>query len=94
MAEAMASASAATTQEAPTEAPIPPSEPVSTKESTQVERVVTGEFTPSLAEIPTPQKKVTPAGVSQTECTSPTTPPIISTSDPFVALSQAVKNGS
>ena len=94
MAEAMAFASAATTQEAPTKAPVPPSKPISTKESTQVEKVVIGESTPILTEIPTPQKRVTPVGVSQTESTSPITPPVISASDPFVAFSQVVKNGS
>ena len=94
MAEAMAFASAATTQEAPTKAPVPPSKPISTKESTQVEKVVIEESTPILTEIPTPQKRVTPVGVSQTESTSPITPPVISASNPFVAFSHAVKNGS
>lgn len=33
-------------------------------------------------------------GASQTECASPSTPPIISANAPFVAFSQAVKDGS
>lgn len=65
-----------------------------TEESTQVERVVTGEFTPTPIEIPTPQKGITPVGLSLTKSTSLATPPVISTSDPFIALSQAVKDGS
>ncbi|KAL0005293.1 hypothetical protein SO802_012854 [Lithocarpus litseifolius] len=43
---------------------------------------------------PTPQKGVTSAGASQIGSTSPATPSIISASDPFVALSQVVKDGS
>ena len=35
----------------------------------------------------------TPTATSQTESASPSTPLIISTSDPFVAVSQAVKDG-
>ena len=66
VAEAMASASAsaATAQEAPAEALVPLSEPISAKESTQAERVVTEESSPIPAKIPTPQKGVTPTGAS------------------------------
>ena len=49
---------------------------------------------PILAEIPTPRKEVTPTGASQTGSVSLATSPIISASDPFVALSQVVKDGS
>ena len=49
---------------------------------------------PSLTEIPTPQKEVTPTSASQTGSVSLATPPVISASDSFVALSQAVKDGS
>ena len=62
--EAMASASAATVQEAPVEALVPLSEPISAKESTQAEMVVTEEFSPIPAKITTPQKGVIPAGAS------------------------------
>ena len=64
VAEAMASASAATAQEAPAEALVPLSEPISAKESTQAVRVVTEESSPIPAKIPTPQKGVTPTGAS------------------------------
>ena len=36
----------------------------------------------------------TPTATVQTEATSPITPLVISTSDPFAVLSQAVKDGS
>ena len=42
--------------------PIPPPKPVPTEESTQAERV--GESVPISAEIPTPQKEVTPTDAS------------------------------
>ena len=91
VAEAMAFTSTAA-QGAPAEAPIPPPKLVPIEESTQTEKV--GEFVPIPAKIPTPQKEVTPTGASQTGSASPITPPVISTNDPFIALSQAVKNGS
>lgn len=94
MANAMASAFATTTQGAPAKASVLPSKPVSAKESTQAKRVVIGESAPIPTKTPTPQKGVTPAVVSQTESTSPATPPIISIIAPFIALSQAVKDGS
>ena len=90
VAEVMASASIAA-QGDPTEAPIPPPKPIPTKGSTQAERV--GKSVPILAEIPTPQKEVTPTYASRTGSASLATPSIISASDPFVALSQAVKDG-
>ena len=94
VAEAMASASAAAAQGALIKALVPPSEPISTEKSTQDERVITGESAPIPTEIPTPQKGFTPAMASQTESISPATPLIISTNDPFIALSQAMKDGS
>ena len=42
----------------------------------------------------TPQKGATPSTASQTKFASPATPLVISTSDPFTILSQAVKDGS
>ena len=52
----MAFATIAAAQGVLTEAPIPPSEPVSTKESTHAEGVVIREFVPISVEIPTPLK--------------------------------------
>ena len=40
-----------------------------------------------------PQEVVTPPATVQTEAASPTTSLVISTSDPFAALSQAMKDG-
>lgn len=54
VAEAMASASIATTQKALTEALVPPFEHVSAEESTHVERVIIGESVPIPTKIPTP----------------------------------------
>ena len=89
--EAMTSAST-TAQGAPVEVLIPSPRPGPVEESTQIERV--GESIPTPAEPPTVQKEVTPAGASQAGSASPTTPLVILASDPFVALSQAVKDGS
>ena len=75
----------------PAKAPIPSSELVPRKESTYIEKV--SETTPISAKTPTPQEEVIPAAV-QTETASPILSLVISTSDPFVALSQAVKDGS
>ena len=75
----------------PAKAPIPSSELVPRKESTYIEKV--SETTPISAKTPTPQEEVIPAAV-QTETASLILSLVISTSDPFVALSQAVKDGS
>ena len=75
----------------PAKAPIPSSELVPRKESTYIEKV--SETTPISAKTPTPQEEVIPAAV-QTETASPILSLVISTNDPFVALSQAVKDGS
>ena len=67
----------ATAQGVPTEASIPSPKPIIVEESTQAERV--GEFVP--------------ASVSQTRSASPATPLVILAINPFVALSQVVKDG-
>ena len=74
----------------PAETPTPPSESVPREESTHSERV--SETTPNSAKTPTSQEGVIPAAV-QTEAASSILPLVISTSDPFAALSQAVKDG-
>ena len=74
VAKAMAIATLATTQAVPAETSIPSTEPVPVDEGTHTERV-------------TLQKGATPPAASQTEVFFPATPLIISTSDPFVALS-------
>ena len=94
MAETMASASIATAQGALTKALVPPSKPISIEESTQAKKVAIEEFAPITTEIPTPQKGVSPTGASQTKSTSLATPLVISTSNPFIALSQAMRDGS
>ena len=53
-----------------------------------------GESIPIPAEIPTPQKEVTPVGASQTRSPSPISSPVIFASNPFVGLSQAIKDVS
>lgn len=92
VAKAMASTSAAVAQRALAKAPIPLAKPGPVEKSAQAERV--GESTSILTEIFTSQKGVTLAAASQTKGASPVTTPVISTSDPFAALSQAVKDGS
>ena len=73
------------------EAPIPLPRPSLIEKSAQIERV--GEFTPIPIETPTSQKEVTPIDVSQTRSASLATPPVNSTSDPFAAFSQSIKDG-
>ena len=79
-------------QEASAKASIPSPRPGPIEENTQTKMVV--EFTPIPAEAPAPQKGVTPADASQTESSSPITPHVICTSDPFTAFSQAIKDDS
>ena len=81
----------ATAHGVPAKAPIPPSEPIPKEEGTHTERV--SETTPIPTRTPISPKGVIPA-VAQTEVTSLILPLVISTSDPFAALSQAVKDGS
>ena len=76
------------------EALVPPHEPISAEESAHAEGVVIREFTLIFAEITTPLKGVIPARASQTKSTSSAiAPPVTSASNPFIALSQAVKDG-
>ena len=82
--EAMAFTSA-TVQGALAETPISLAKFGPIEECAQTKRV--GESASIPTKIPTPQKGVTPATASQIEGTSPATPPIISTNNPFVTLS-------
>ena len=74
----------------PAEAPSLPTELVPIDEGTHTGKV--SEATPVPAETYSSQEVVTPPATVQTEASSPATPLVISTSDPFVALSQAVKD--
>ncbi|KAK9983659.1 hypothetical protein SO802_033184 [Lithocarpus litseifolius] len=76
----------------PIKVPIPFAEPVPIIEGTHTERV--GETIHVPAETITPQKGVIPSVTIQTEVASLATPLIISISDPFVTLSQAMKDDS
>ena len=87
-----ASAAPTTAQGVPIKAPIPSTRLVLIGEGTHTERV--SKATPIPTETLTPQEGVIPPSAAQTEVASPTTPLVISTSDPFAALSQAVKDGS
>ena len=81
----------AATQGVPAEAPIPSTNPVPIDEGTYTEKV--SKATPIPTETFTPQNGVIPPTAAQTEIASPVTPFVISTSDPFTALSQAMKDG-
>ena len=72
-------------------APIPSTRLVPIGEDTYMKRV--SETTPIPAKTFTLQEGVIPPVVTQTKVASPTTPLVISTSDPFAALSQATKDG-
>ena len=85
VAETMASVAPVVAQGVPTKTPIPSIELVPVGEGTHTERV--NEPAPIPAETLTPQKGDTPPAASQTEVASPVTPFVISTSNPFVALS-------
>ena len=74
------------------EAPTPPTKPIPVDEGTHTGKV--SEATSILAETLTPQEVATPPATVQIEVASPITPLVISTSDPFAVLSQAVKDGS
>ena len=75
----------------PIETSTSPTKPVPIDEGTHTREV--SEVTPSLAETPLVQRGATPPAATQIETTL-VTPLIISTGDPFVALSQVVKDGS
>ena len=78
--------------EVPAKAPTPPTEPVPREEGTHTEGV--NETTPIFAETPAHLERVISPAAIQTKTVSPVLPLVISTSDPFAALSQAVKDGS
>ncbi|XP_030936892.1 endochitinase A1-like [Quercus lobata] len=75
----------------PAKTPTPSVEPVP-REGIHVEGV--GETIPLLAERPTPSKGAIPPAAVQTKVTSPVLPLVVSTSDPFTAISQAAKGGA
>ena len=79
-------------QGAPAKTPILSDESGPIKEGAQIEGV--SESTSIPIKTLTPQKGLTPATTSQTESASHVTSPVISASDPFAALSQAVKDVS
>ena len=74
------------------EAPILPTESVPIEKGTHTGKVNGTTLVPAVTH--SPQKVVTPPATVQLKATSPATPLVISTSDPFAALSQAVKDGS
>ena len=84
-------ATSASTHGVPVETSTSPTEPVPIDEGTHTGEV--SEATPPLVETPLVQRGATPPAATQIE-TTPVTSLIISTSDPFAALSQAVKDGS
>ena len=92
VAKAMVIATSAATQTVPAETPIPSTKLVLVDEGTYTKRV--SEPTPTFAETLTPQKEATYLAASQTKVASPATPFVISTSDRFAALSQALKDNS
>ena len=85
VAEAMATAAPVTVQGVPTKTLIPSAKLVPVEEGTHTERV---------SELPIPAKTPTPQKGPASSTASSATPLVISTSDPFLALSQAVKDGS
>nr|XP_023874071.1 uncharacterized protein LOC111986625 [Quercus suber] len=92
LAESVASTAPAAAQGVPVETPIPSVKPVPVDECTHTERVSEPASIPT--ETHTPQKGDYSPIASHPKIKSPTTPLVISTSDPFAALSQAVKDGS
>ena len=69
-----------------------PSAELVPREGTHVEGV--GETTPLLAERPTPSEGAIPPAAVKAKTTSPVLPLVISTSDPFAAISQAAKGSA
>ena len=78
--------------EVPAKAPTFPTEPVPKEEGTHTKGL--SKTTPISAEKPAPLERVISPTTVQTKATSPVLPLVISTSNPFAALSQAVKDGS
>ena len=89
--EATASATLVAAQGVLAEAFIPSTEPEPIDEGTHTKRV--SETAPIPAETLTPQEGAIPHVAAQIEIASLATPLVVSTSDPFAALSQAVKDG-
>ena len=79
------------THKAPAKTLTPSAEPVP-REGTHVEGV--GETTPLPAERFASSKGATPSAVAQTEITPPILPLVISSSDPFVDISQAAQGSA
>ena len=79
------------TQGVPAEAPILSTEPVPIGKGTYTEGI--SETAPIPAKTLTPQEGAVPPAIIQTEVASRATPLVISTSVPFIALSQVVKDG-
>ncbi|XP_030957107.1 uncharacterized protein KIAA0754-like [Quercus lobata] len=79
------------THKTPAKTPTPFVESVP-REGTHVEGV--GETTPLPAERPTLSEGAIPPAAVQNKTTSPVLPLVISTSDPFAAISQAAKDGA
>ena len=77
-------ATSATTHGVPIETSTSPTEPVPINEDTHIREV--SEVTAPPTEIPYVQRGSTPPAVTQIE-TTPVTPLVISTDDPFAALS-------
>lgn len=75
----------------PAEASTSPTGPVPIDEGSHTGKV--SEVTPTPVVTPSVQRGATPPAATQIEVT-PVTPPVISTSDPFAALSQAMKDDS
>ena len=79
------------THKTPAKTPTPSAEPVP-RVGTHVEGV--GETTPLPAERPTPSEGAIPSTAVQPKITPSVLPLVISTSDPFAAISQAAKGSA
>ena len=90
-AEFATTATSAVMHEVPVETSTSPTEPVPMDEGTHTGEA--NEVTALLTETPSVQRGATPPTATQIEST-PVTPLVIFTGDPFAALSQAVKDGS
>ena len=78
----------------PTKTSTPSAEPVPREEGTHTEGIGIGEATPLSAEtLAPPERTISPTAI-QSKTTSPILPLVISTSDPFAALSQAAKDSA
>ena len=85
-------ASSAAALRVPAEATTLPTKPVPIDKGTHTGKVSEAILVPTKTL--TPQDVAIPPATVQTEAASPVTPLVISTSDPFAILSQAVKDGS